>query len=252
MKVYFMKTGLIAISVLLSAACFGQAGALGKYLEFPDGQAGNGKAIFNGKKPVEVAIQTKDDVVEHVSVAFQDTTAAKVIEEYNQLIDLFREDKNCMNLNMDEEILEGEDLARKMEKGKKYEAHFNYYDPDRNPPLTDALVDKLSDFFTEKQRVRMKELMKKVADAPESQKAVARAEMIDEMRKMGLGEGPDAQPDPAKVFQFMAAFMGGLKDLADGDIWFQIQEFQPPRSKDKEKRFQLVLYYNPKIEEPVK
>lgn len=252
MKFIFMKTWLVALSILLSAVCFGQAGGLGKYLEFPENQPGNGKAVFNGKKPVEVAIQTKDDVVDHVSVTFQDTTAAKVIEEYNQLIDLFREDKDCMNFNMDEEILEGEDIARKMDKGKKYEAHFNYYNPDRNPPLTDALLDKVSDFFTEKQLARMKELMQKVADAPESQKAVARAEMIDEMRKMGLGEDPDAQPDPAKVFQFMAAFMGGLKDLADGDIWFQIQQFQPPRQKDKEKRFQLVLYYNPQIEEPVK
>ena len=245
---------------LLSAICSAQDGGVVKFLGIPlegskeqfaedlvskgftyEPHSGCYKGLFNAK-PVDVFVYTDHDVVGEVSVAFQDTTDYKVIEEYNQLIEQFRTDPCFMDFNMNEALLDNENISRGLSKGKAYEAHFSYYDPDRNPPLMEALLDKLSPFFTAEQLAKLKELAKKAADTPEDQKAALRVEMIEEMRKMGLGQDGDAKPDAAKVFLFMGSFMEGLKSLSDGDVWFKIQEFDNPARIQN--RYRIVLYYD--------
>ena len=235
MRMNLLKAGLITLSALFSLVCFGQKGGLSAYLVIPDTDAENQQATFNGR-PVDVSIHTNNDIVDKMTVTFQDTTAQQVIAEYNQMIELFRKDKNYMDFNQNEVLLEDEDIARNITKSKGYEAHFNYYDPDRNPPLMDALLDKVSDYFTAEQLTRLKELARKAADTPEDKKVAFRIEMIEEIRTMGLSLSKDGKPDAGKIFQFMATFMGGLKDLSDGDVWFKIQKY--------EKRYQLVLGYD--------
>ena len=235
MKKNRLKGGLVALLALFTTVCVGQTYGLSKYLHIPDAEAVDQQATFNGK-PVDVSFHTNNDVVDKITVTFQDTTAKQAIVEYNQLIELFRKDKNYMDFNQNEALLEEEDIAQKIAQGKRYEAHFNYYDPNRNPPLMEALLDKVSDYFTEDQLTRLKELARKAADTPEDQKVAFRIKMIEEIRAMGLSLSKDGKPDAGKIFQFMATFMGGLKDLSDGDVWFKIQAF--------EKRFQIVLGYD--------
>ena len=259
-----MKRSLVLLFVsffLLPTLCHGQEGGVLKFQGIPvagseelfvEKLADKGFALAPShrnylgpfiEKTVELALQMENDAVRQLTLTFPDTTAQMAIAEYNQLLNLYRKDKNFMDFNMNEVILENTDLSKGFAKGKKFAAHFSYYDPERKPSLMEALMDKLTDFFTEKQIARLKELAREIADAPESKKAALRAEMLETMKQMGLGQDPeaDAKPDAGKVFQFMGVFMEGLQSLSDGDVWFEILE----RPNQKERPCQVVLHFDP-------
>ena len=258
MKTRYLFIWLIVSLTIFSSVCYGQDGGVLRFLGIP--VAGSEEqfaeqlvakgftqsdhpGVYSGQfdgKPVEVAVRTKNDVVDQVSVSFRDTTEKGIISEYNHMLDQLRSDKSLMNFNMDEALLDNAPVSARIANGKSYEAHFSYYDPDRNPPLMDALLDKLSDYFTDKQKEKLKDLMQKAAAAPEGQKAVYQYQLLEEMKKMGLGEDPDGKPDAGKMFKFMGDFMMGLKSLSDGDIWFKIHEIE----KNRTKQYQIVLYYD--------
>ena len=254
------KTWIIVYLCLLSTVCFGQESGVLKFLGIPmEGpkeqfeeqltdkgfKRSDNPDVFKGKynkKQVEVAVRTKDEVVNQVCVSFQDTTVQKVIEEYNQLINLFRKDKDFVDFTFNVEMMDDEDIPRKMAKGKRYEAHFNYYDPDFGPKMMDALLNKLGGFFTEDQLVRMKELAQKINNTPQDQKDDAfLADVVGTIKKIGIGD-PNEEPDPGKAFQFMGAFIEAWMSLTDGDVWFKIQEFDNPARIQN--RYRIVLYYD--------
>lgn len=250
------KTLLIALLTLLSAVCFGQNGGPLKFLGIPiDGTEAQFvsklkakgftystitegyKGQFNGKN-VDIYIHTNHNLVDRVYVAFPYTNEDGIRTEYNRLLGQFKDNAKYMDLVMNEEIPEEEDLSYEITvKNKRYQASFCYFDSDRDPvALTNALMDKLSDFFTEEQLTKLKEYVVKAVEVPEDQREALQAEMMAEMQKMGFGQGENSEPDTEKVVRFIGALMDGMRSLADGDVWFMIHE--------RYGRYQIGLYYD--------
>lgn len=135
---------------------------------------------------------------------------------------------------MNEEIPEKEDISYEISVNKKrYQASFSYFDPDQDKvAFMNALLDKLSDFFTKDQLATLKESM----DAPVSDQESLQAEVPAKVLAMGLVPSGDETADQERFIRFLAAYYDGMKSLADGDVWFMIHEHYG--------RFQIGLYYD--------
>ena len=195
------------------------------------------KGQFNGK-PVDVYIHTNHNLVDRVYVAFPYTSEEGIRTEFNRLLGQFKNTGKYADLSMNEEIPEDDDISYEISvKNKRYQASFCYYDADRDRvAFMNALMDKFSEFFTPEQLAKLKEYAIKAMDVPEDQQEALQAEMMAEMQKMGLGQDENVEPDPEKVYKFLATFMDGMRSLADGDVWFMIHENYG--------RYQIGLYYD--------
>lgn len=250
------KTLLITLLSLLSAVCFAQNGGSLRFLGIPiDGSKSqfstklkakgfiysavteSYKGQFNGSD-VNVYIHTNHDLVDRVYVAFPSTNEDNIKAQFNRLLGQFKNNDKYMDLSMNEEIPEEEDISYEITVHKKrYQACFNYFDPDRDQmALMSEFVDKLSDFFTEEQLATLKEYIKKAIDKPDDQKSILQAEMVEEMQKMGLGQEGNTEPDLEKGIKFITTLIDSMKSLADGEVWFMIHEDYG--------RYQIGLYYD--------
>ncbi len=250
------KTILIALLTLFCTVCFGQNGGPLKFLGIPiDGTEAqfasklktkgftynstyeSYKGQFNGK-PVDVYIHTNHNLVDRVYVSFRSTSEEDIKVEYNRLLSQFNGTGKYMDFSMNEEIPEKEDISYEISvNNKRYQASFSYFDSDRDPvAFMDALLDKISEFFTPEQLAKLKEYVKKAVDTPKEELEGLQAEMMAEMQKMGLGQDENAQPDEEKAFQFLVKFLDGMKSMADGTVWFMIHENYG--------RYNIGLYYD--------
>jgi hypothetical protein len=256
MKKILMKKALLFLLFLLPIACLGQNIEVLKFLGIPiDGTEsqfaaklkGKGftynsytegyKGQFNGK-PVDVYIHTNHNLVDRVYVAFPYTTEEGIRVEFNRLLGQFQENAKYIDLSMNSEIPADDDISYEISvKNKRYQASFSYFSPDRDPvSLMDAIFDKLSNYLTEEQQAKLKEYTKKLVDTPKEEQERLKAQMMAEMQEMGLGQTEDAEMDPEKALDFLAAFMDGMRSLADGDVWFMIHE--------QYGRYNIGLYYD--------
>ena len=247
---------LIALSVLFSTVCFSQDGGALKFLGIPiDGTRAqfsaklkskgfsyntlyeSYKGQFNGQN-VDVYIHTNHNLVDRVYVAFPYTTEEGIRVEYNRLLRQFKENGKYMDLSMNEEIPEDDDISYEISvKNKRYQASFSYYDPDRDPAsFMDAILDKLSDFYTEEQLTILKNYSRAMAETPEADHETLQTQMMAEMQSLGLGQEENVEPNPEEALRFLATFMDGMKSLADGSVWFMIHEHYG--------RYQIGLYYD--------
>ena len=197
----------------------------------------NYEGQFNGKD-VDVFIHTNHNLVDRVYVAFPYTSEAGIRVEFNRLLSQFEETGKYMSFGMNEEIPADEDISYEISvHNKRYQASFSYIDPDRDPiALVDALLDKISDFFTEEQLAKLKEYINKAKNASESEQEALQAQMMAELQSQGLGQDTDSEFNPEKALRFLTTFVEGMKSLADGSVWFMIHEHLG--------RYQIGLYYD--------
>lgn len=254
------RTLLIALLTLFSAMCVGQDGGPLKFLGIPiDGTetqfaaklkakgfiynsvTEGYKGQFNGKN-VDVYIHTNHNMVDRVYVAFPYTSEESIRVEFNRLLSQFNDNGKYMDLSMNEEIPSNEDISYEVTVNKKrYQASFSYFDSDRDPiALITALMDKLTDFFTDEQLAELKDYVTKAMDLPEDQRdalqAEMMAEMMTEMQKIGLGQDGNTDIDPEKTIRFFVTYLDSMRSLADGEVWFMIHE--------RYGRYQIGLYYD--------
>ena len=245
------KTFLITLVVLITSVCFGQSNGALKFLGIPiDGTETqfatklkskgftynslyeSYKGQFNGK-PVDVYIHTNHNLVDRVYVAFPATSEESIRIEYNRLLNQFKKNSKYLDLGFNEEIPEDDDISYEISvKNKRYQASFSYFDPDRDPvPFMNELLDKLSDFFTKEQLATLKEYVEKAISVPEDQREAMQEQMLSDIQSMGLGQTENSELD-----RFLATFMDGMRELADGDVWFMIHEHYG--------QYQIGLYYD--------
>lgn len=195
------------------------------------------KGQFNGKI-VDVYIHTNHNLVDRVYVAFPYTSEESIRIEFNTLLGQFNDNGKYLDLSMNEEIPEKEDISYQISVNKKrYQASFSYFDPDQDKvAFMNALLDKFSDFFTKDQLTTLKEYCIKAMEAPASDQETLQADLMAKMQAMGLTPSGDETTDQEKSIRFLAAYLDGMKSLADGDVWFMIHEYYG--------RFQIGLYYD--------
>lgn len=250
------KTILIALLALFSAVSFAQDGGPLKFLGIPiDGTEAqftaklkakgftysnfteSYKGQFNGKQ-AEVYIHTNHNLVDRVYVAFPFTTEEGIRNEFNRLLDQFKNTGKYAELSMNEIIPENDDISYEISvNGKRYQACFSYFDRDRDPvDMMDALLDKFSELFTEEQIANLKGYLQEAANSPEDQKEALMIEMMAEMKKMWFGQEENVEQNQEMAIQFMGTLLDGLGDLADGEVWFMIHEYYG--------EYQIGLYYD--------
>ena len=249
------KTLLIAYLLLLSAFCFAQGGPL-KFLGIPiDGAEAQFvaklkakgftysaftegyKGQFNGKN-VDVFTHANHNLLDRVYVAFPYTNEDGIKTEFNRLLGQFKDNGKYLDLVMNEEIPEGDDISYEITvRNKRYQASFCYYDEDRDRvAFVNALMDKVSEFFSEEQLTKLKEFAIKIIDGPQDKQEALQEEIMTEMKKMGVLQDENGEPDSGKAFRFLATYLDGLRSLADGEVWFMIHEHYG--------RYQIGLYYD--------
>lgn len=125
-----------------------------------------------------------------------------------------------------------EDISYEMTvNNKRYQASFSYFDPDRDQSeLMDMLLDICEDFFTEEQMVAIREYCNALEGASEVEQEELQAKLNEEMHNIGVSH------DEEKYKLFMIAYLNGLQELADGDVWFMIHETYG--------KYQIGLYYD--------
>lgn len=195
------------------------------------------KGQFNGKN-VEVYIHTNHNLVDRVYVAFPYTSEDGIRSEFNHLLSQFKNNSKYFDFSMNEEIPEDDDISYEITvNNKRYQAGFSYIDFNRDPlEYWSGVIDYMSEFFTEEQRVYLKDCIKKAVDIPEDQRASLQEEMMTEMQRLGFGQDENAEPDPMRALSFMGAFIDGMRTQADGDVWFMIHE--------RYGRYNIGLYYD--------
>lgn len=251
------RTLLITLLSLISVVCFGQNEGALKFLGIPvDGTASQFatelkskgftystttegyKGQFNGKS-VDVFIHTNHNLVDRVYVAFPFTNEEGIRVEFNSLLGQFEDNNKYMDLCLNKEIPADDDISYEITiKNKRYQASFSYFNPDRDLiEFSDALLDKLSSFFTEEQLAKLKVVFKKSIEDPGFKEgAVSPEQMMAEMQAMGLGQDSNVEVDSEKALLFLVALMDGMNSLADGSVWFMIHE--------RYGRYQIGLYYD--------
>lgn len=197
----------------------------------------NYEGQFNGRD-VDVYIHTNHNLVDRVYVAFPYTSEAGIQVEFNRLLSQFEETGKYLSFGMNEEIPADEDISYEISvHNKRYQASFSYIDPDRDPiALMDALLDKISDFFTEEQLAKLKEYINKAKNESETEQEALQAQMMAELQSQGLGQNTESEFNPEKALRFLSTFVEGMKSLADGSVWFMIHEHLG--------RYQIGLYYD--------
>lgn len=250
------KTFLITLVSLITSVCFGQSNGALTFLGIPiDGTEAqfatklkskgftynslyeSYKGQFNGK-PVDVYIHTNHNLVDRVYVAFPATSEESVRIEYNRLLNQFKKNSKYLDLGFNEEIPEDDDISYEISvKSKRYQASFSYFDPDRDPvPFMNSLLDKFSDFFTKEQLATLKGYVEKAISIPEDQREAMQEQMLSDIQSMGLGQTDNSEFDSERQIRFLATFMDGMRELADGDVWFMIHEHYG--------QYQIGLYYD--------
>lgn len=247
---------LLVLITLFSSVCYGQNGGHLKFLGIPiDGTEAQFasklkskgftyspvtegyKGQFNGQN-VDVYIHTNHNLVDRVYVSFPYTNEDGIRSEFNRLLGQFEDNDKYTAFVVNDKIPADDDISYEISvKNKRYQASFSYFDPDRDQvAFMNSLLDKLSEFLTEEQRAKVKEMFAKTIDAPKEQQDAIQAEMMEELQKMGLGQNENAEPDLDKAMRFFAATMEGMSSLADGEVWFMIHE--------RYGRYQIGLYYD--------
>lgn len=190
------------------------------------------KGQFNGK-PVDVFIHTNHNLVDRVYVAFPYMTEESIRVEFNRLLAQFNDTGKYMDLSMNEEIPADDDISYEITvNNKRYQASFNYFDSERDLiSFANSLFDGFSEFFSEEQLVKLKEYFVKVMSLSKEQKKVFQREIMEKIGLIGFIES-----NPEKAFEFYATFVNVMRSLADGDIWFMIQEYNG--------RYRIGLYYD--------
>mgnify|MGYP004520975093 CR=1 FL=1 len=250
------KTLLITLVVLITSVCFGQSNGALKFLGIPidgtetqfatklksKGFAYNSlyesyKGQFNGK-PVDVYIHTNHNLVDRVYVAFPATSEENIRIEYNRLLDQLEKNSKYLDLAYNVEIPENDDISYEISfNNKRYQASFSYFNPDRDPiSFMNALFDKFSDFFTKEQLASLKEYAEKAISLPENQRKAMLEQMMSDTQSMGLGPTENSELDSERQIRFLATFMDGMRELADGEVWFMIHEHYG--------QYQIGLYYD--------
>lgn len=250
------KAILITLLVFFSMACMGQNEGSLKFLGIPiDGTEaqfaaklrGKGftyistyesyKGQFNGKS-VDVFIHTNHNLVDRVYVAFPTTSEDNVKNEFNRLLRQFNDNGKYMDLSMNKEIPDSEDISHEMSiNGKRYQASFSYFDPDRDQfAFMDALLDKFSEFFSADQLAVVKANCKKMMEASDAEREKLQGMMMEELQGMALKQDADSDADKEKVVRFFFTFMDGMRSLADGEVWFMIH--------GNYGRYNIGLYYD--------
>ena len=250
------KTLITVIFALMALACFAQDGGPLKFLGIPvDGTEAqfatklkakgftynaffeSYKGQFNGK-PVDVYIHTNHDKVDRVYVAFPFTSETEITTEYNRLLGQFKNNAKYMDLSMNEEIPSDENIYYEILINKKrYQAGFSYFDPDRDgAELMNAMLDTVSEFFTDEQLARLRQYCLKALGASEDEQQELMAKLTADMQAMGLGQETNGSLDEDRSVRFVLALMDGMKSLADGEVWFMIHEHYGD--------YQIGLYYD--------
>ena len=195
------------------------------------------KGQFNGKN-VDVYIHTNHNLVDRVYVAFPNTTEKEIKNEFNRLLSQFKNNDKYADLVFNEEIDEKEDISYEISvNNKRYQASFSYFDPDRNKAeMLDAVLDKCSEFFTKDQLAALKKYAKESIDLPADQQDAFQEKIMAEMQQMSSETNPDAEPDPEKGLRFLFTLFDGMREIADGDVWFMIHENYG--------RYNIGLYYD--------
>lgn len=250
------KAFLITFVALITSICFGQNNGALKFLGIPidgteaqfttklkskgftyDSLYGSYKGQFNGK-PVKVYIHTNHNLVDRVYVAFPSTSEESIRIEYNRLLGQFKKNSKYLDLGFNEEIPEDDDISYEISvKNKRYQASFSYFDPDRDKiSFMNALLDKFSDFFTKEQLATLKKYIENAISVPEEQREAMQEQMLSDIQSLGLGQTDNSKPDSEKQIRFIATLMDGMRELADGDVWFMIHEHYG--------QYQIGLYYD--------
>lgn len=183
------------------------------------------KGQFNGKN-VEVYIHTNHNLVDRVYVAFPKTSEKEIKNEYNRLLSQFKNNDKYADLVFNEEIDEKEDISYEITvNNKRYQASFSYFDPNRDEvEMVDAVLDKCAEFFTPEQFAALKNYAKELVSLPADQKDAFQEKMMAEIQQMGMAPDPNAEPDPEKGLRFLYTMFEGMREIADGDVWFMIHE----------------------------
>ena len=186
---------------------------------------------FNGKN-VNVVIHTNHDIVDRVAVVFPKTSILNLRLEYNRLLKQLNNTGKYMGF-LNQEIPDGEDIDYEITLHKKdYQCVFSYFDQTRDPSeLIDALMDRvLSNILTEEELASYKKHIKETMDNPDEAQDDELESMMSEFSKK-LEEG---SIDEEKAYAFIISFENTLRDLADGHVWFTINDSTR----------QIVLYYD--------
>lgn len=192
------------------------------------------KGQFNGKE-VDVYVHTNHNLVDRVYVAFPATSEESIRIEFNRLLGQFKDNGKYMDLVFNEEIPTDDDISYEITvHNKRYQASFSYFDLDRDPiELANGLLDKCSEFFTPDQLAKMKELVKASVDASQEEQEALQQKLMAEMQETIT---KDSEFTEEKAFRVIATFMDGMRELADGDVWFMIHE--------RYGRYNIGLYYD--------
>ena len=243
------KTLLIILLFCIATICFAQSDPIkflgipvdGPRAQFESSLKAKGfkydsiyeefKGQFNGKS-VEVVVHTNHDIVDRVVVLFPKTSEQNIRSEYNLLLKQFNETGKYIGF-LNEEIPASEKIPYEMTANNKdYQCTFSYFDPNRDPAeLSDALADKvLSEVLTEEELANYKEESKNMLNMPDEQKTAVFQKILSEITS-GLN---DDSIDPEKAYSFIIAFVNAVNELADGRVWFRIDESCR----------QIILYYD--------
>lgn len=195
------------------------------------------KGQFNGQD-VDVYLHTNHGIMDRVYVAFPSKTEGSIKVEYNNLLDQFEKSGKYLAYGTNKVLTDKDDLSHEiLSNGKRYQASFHYYDPDKDVvSFTDLFLESFSELLTEEQLNTVKEYIKKTMDAPEEEREAIQAHYLKELEIMAMGQNKKAEVDPEKSIRFLEAFLNGMSSTADGDVWFMIHE--------NNGRYYIGLYYD--------
>ena len=195
------------------------------------------KGQFNGQN-VDVLIHTNHNLVDRVMVAFSRKSEQDIIHEFNNLLSQFQESDKYLDLSINEEIPEDEDISYEISvHNKRYQATFSYFNPDRDPiEFMNAMLEKLSDFFTDEQLTKLREYSQNVTVSSADELDGVLAQLMEEMEKLGVNQNLNIDEDPEKAWEFFVTILDKMASLADGDVWFMINELSG--------RYYIALFYD--------
>lgn len=188
------------------------------------------KGQFNGRD-VDVFVHTNHNLVDRVYVAFPYTNEESIRVEFNRLLSQFRNNDKYMDLSMNEDIPNDEDISYEIAvNNKRYQASFCYFDPNMDADTRGyALIDKLEGILPDSTIAELKSYAAESIGKSEGEKQLLSDRVALKVQE-ALGN------DEEKAVLLLAAFMDGLRSLADGDVWFMIHENYG--------RYQIGLYYD--------
>lgn len=196
------------------------------------------KGQFNGQD-VDIYLHSNHGIMDRVYVAFPYKSEGNIKVEFNSLIDQFDKSGKYLPSGTNEVISNEEDISYEISvNSKRYQASFHYYDPDKDPKLfAESFLDNFSEFLTEEQLAKAKELTIKAINAPDIDVDALQSELMKEMQESGLApKAEKTEPDPEQMIRLLNAFLNGMSSAADGEVWFMIHEHFG--------RFQIGLYYD--------